>query len=232
MPDNAPAPNVLMVFPRFNPNSFWGLAPVCAVWSARHPAPPLGLITLAAILPKDWNVRLVDRNTKELTTADLDWADMVMTGGMLPQQDDTLALIDLVHALGKPVVVGGPAATSSPDIYRGADFLVLGEAEAVIEDFINAWSAGVERGKFEAPKFTVDVTRTPTPRFDLLRFEDYLYVGVQFSRGCPFNCEFCDIIELCMAASRAPRPTRRCCPSSTRSTGPVIAATSTSSTTT
>ena len=104
---------------------------------------------------------------------------------------------------GKPVVVGGPDATSSPDVYRGADFLVLGEAEAVIEDFIKAWSAGAERGAFEAPKFTVDVSTTPIPRFDLLKFEHYLYVGVQFSRGCPFNCEFCDIIELYGRVPRA-----------------------------
>jgi radical SAM superfamily enzyme YgiQ (UPF0313 family) len=203
MSRNARAPNVLMVFPRFNPNSFWSLAPVCEVWGARCPAPPLGLITLAAMLPPTWNVRLVNRNAEELTASDLDWADLVMTGGMLPQQDDTLALIALARSLAKPVAVGGPDATSSPDVYRGADFLVLGEAEAVIADFINAWSAGVRRGVFEAPKFTVDVTTTPIPRFDLLKFEHYLYVGVQFSRGCPFNCEFCDIIELYGRVPRA-----------------------------
>src|SRR5262245_36135274 len=109
---NARAPNVLMVFPRFNPNSFWSLAPVCEIWGARCPAPPLGLITLAAMLPADWNIRLINRNAEELSTADLDWADMVMTGGMLPQQDDARALIELAHSAGKPIVVGGPDATS------------------------------------------------------------------------------------------------------------------------
>jgi len=200
---NQRTPNVLMVFPRFNPNSFWSLAPVCEIWGARCPAPPLGMITLAAMLPPGWNVRLVNRNAEELLDSDLEWADMVMTGGMLPQQDDARALIDLAHSFGKPVVVGGPDATSSPDAYASADFLVLGEAEGVIDDFIKAWSTDAKRGVFQAPKFTADVTKTPIPRFDLLRFDDYLYVGVQFSRGCPFNCEFCDIIELYGRVPRA-----------------------------
>ena len=117
MPKNLLTPNVLLVFPRFNLTSFWSLAPVCEAWGARCPAPPLGLITLAAMLPSGWNVRLINRNSEELTPADLGWADLVMTGGMLPQQDDTLALIELAHAQAKPVVVGGPAATSSPEVY-------------------------------------------------------------------------------------------------------------------
>jgi radical SAM superfamily enzyme YgiQ (UPF0313 family) len=189
-------PNVLMVFPKFNPNSFWNLQELCDIRGARCPAPPLGLITVAALLPKTWNIRLINRNAEELTERDLAWADMVMTGGMLPQQADTLALISLCHAHGKPVVVGGPDATSSPELYSTADFRVLGEAEGVIEQFIAAWNDGDEGGTFEAPKFQVDVSKTPIPRFDLLKREDYVYIGVQFSRGCPFNCEFCDIIEL------------------------------------
>ena len=128
--------------------------------------------------------------------ADLDWADMVMTGGMLPQRTDTLRLIDLCRGDGKPVVVGGPDAMSSPDAYAKADFLVLGEAEGIIDQFIDAWSAGARRGVFQGEKFQVDVTKSPIPRFDLINFKHYTYVGVQFSRGCPFTCEFCDIIEI------------------------------------
>ena len=190
------ASNVLLVFPRFNPNSFWSLRGVLDVVGVRCPAPPLGLITLAALLPQTWNFRLIDRNAEELTDADLIWADLVMTGGMLPQQPDALHVIDLCRARSVPVVVGGPDATSSPHLYAKADFRVLGEAEGIIEQFVEAWTGGARTGVFEAEKFSADVTKTPIPLFELLKPHHYRYVGVQFSRGCPFNCEFCDIIEL------------------------------------
>lgn len=189
-------PNVLLIFPRFNPNSFWSLQAACDIYGARCPAPPLGLITLAALLPHDWNIRLVNRNAEALDPADLAWADMVMTGGMLPQRIDSLEVIRLAQAQGKPVVVGGPDLMSSPEVFEHADFLVIGEAEGVIGKFVEAWNEGAKRGRFEAEKFKTDITASPIPRFDLLNFSHYLFVGVQFSRGCPFNCEFCDIIEL------------------------------------
>jgi radical SAM superfamily enzyme YgiQ (UPF0313 family) len=100
-------------------------------------------------------------------------------------------------------VVGGPDVTSSPHLYRTADFQVLGEAEDVIHDFVAAWEAGQRAGVFQAEKFKIDVTRSPIPRFDLLKLDHYLYVGVQYSRGCPFTCEFCDIIELYGRVPRA-----------------------------
>jgi radical SAM superfamily enzyme YgiQ (UPF0313 family) len=154
------------------------------------------LITVAAMLPSSWDLRLIDRNVEELTPAHIDWADLVITTGMLPQQPDTREVIKLSRERGKPVAVGGPDVTSSPEIYAEADIRVLGEAELVIDDFIAAWNAGQRQGVFEAEKFKADVTRTPIPRFDLLNFKNYLFIGVQYSRGCPFTCEFCDIIEL------------------------------------
>lgn len=192
-----------MVYPRFSAATFWNFSVACELVGARYPAAPLGLITLAATLPASWEVRLVNRNTEELTEEDLAWADIVMTGGMLAQQTDTLDLIALCQAHDKPVVVGGPDPTSSPHVYAAADFRVLGEAEGIIDDFVTAWEAGERSGTFTAPKFTIDVTKSPIPRFDLLKFEHYLYVGVQFSRGCPFTCEFCDIIELYGRVPRA-----------------------------
>ena len=194
---------VLLVYPRFAADTFWNFAETCALFGAKYPAAPLGLITVAAMLPPSWMVRLVDRNAEELTTEDIAWADLVMTGGMLPQQRDTLEVVDLCHALGKPVAIGGPAVTSTPHIYEKADFRVLGEAEGVIDAFITAWESGAREGVFEIEKFTVDVTKSPVPRFDLLNFNHYLHIGVQFSRGCPFTCEFCDIIELYGRVPRA-----------------------------
>ncbi len=185
-----------MIYPRFNPNSFWNYKATCELAGARHPAAPLGLITVAALLPSTWEIRLTDLNAEELDEADFAWADLVMTGGMLPQQDGTLAVIAQCRASGKPVVVGGPDATSTPEIYEAADFRVLGEAEEIMGDFVAAWNTGARNGVFRSEMGKTDVTKSPTPRFDLLKFAHYLHIGVQFSRGCPFNCEFCDIIEL------------------------------------
>ena len=187
---------VLMIYPKFVPNSFWNYAEACELVGAKYPTAPLGLITVAAMLPKHWDIRLVNRNTEPLTDADLDWADLVMIGGMLNQQPDFIYLIDLAHLRGKPVCVGGPDVSSSPHLYADADFQVIGEAEQIIEQFITAWESGERKGVFIAEKFKIDVTLSPMPRYDLIKFDHYLFIGVQYSRGCPFTCEFCDIIEL------------------------------------
>ena len=188
--------NVLMIAPRFGGMSFWNYRATCELAGARYPQPPLGLMTVAGMRPRTWSVRLVDRNIEEVTPDDFAWADLIMTGGMLPQQHDMLAIIDQTHGYNKPCAVGGADATSSPHIYASADFRVLGEAEGVIDEFVAAWREGRQSGIFEGPKFQVDVTKTPPPRYDLLKHWHYADMGMQFSRGCPFTCEFCDIIEL------------------------------------
>jgi radical SAM superfamily enzyme YgiQ (UPF0313 family) len=195
--------NILLIYPRFLALSFWNYKATCEVTGARYPAAPLGLITVAALLPDHWNLRLVNRNTEELTEEDIAWADLVMTGGMMAQQIDTLELIDLCQSRGKRVVIGGPDISSSPHVYEQADFLVIGESEEIMKDLVAAIERGDRNGRFEAEKFKTDVTTSPIPRFDLLKFSHYLHIGVQFSRGCPFTCEFCDIIELYGRVPRA-----------------------------
>ncbi|HEY1981673.1 MAG TPA: cobalamin-dependent protein, partial [Xanthobacteraceae bacterium] len=127
------APRILMVYPAFFGQTFWNYSEVCELLGARYTAAPLGLITVAAMLPDTWDVRLINRNTEELTEADIGWADIVMTGGMLLQQADSLDIVRRAQNQGKHAIVGGPDATSSPHIYAGADFMVLGEAEGVID---------------------------------------------------------------------------------------------------
>jgi radical SAM superfamily enzyme YgiQ (UPF0313 family) len=188
--------NVLLVAPKFNRDSFFNFQTTCKLVGARHPHAPLGLMTVAAMLPVEWNCRLIDRNVTAVTDADLDWADLVMTGSMISQRWDCLRFIAWARGRGKIVVIGGPDVTSEPHVYAQADFSVIGEAEDIINDFIAAWESGERRGVFIAEKFKVDITKTPVPRFDLIQRRDYLYYGVQFSRGCPFTCEFCDIIEM------------------------------------
>jgi len=200
--------NVLLVSPQFPAATFWNNKSLCEVGGARHSAIPLGLLTVAALLPAAWTCRLVDRNVADVSEADFAWADLVMTGGMNVQRPDCLRLIARAQSMCKPVVVGGPDATSEPQVYAQADFLVIGEAEVVIQDFVAAWDVGKRRGTFTAEKFKVDVTTTPVPRYDLLKRRDYLYLAVQFSRGCPFNCEFCDIIELYGRRPRVKTPSQ------------------------
>jgi radical SAM superfamily enzyme YgiQ (UPF0313 family) len=183
------------VYPRFGSESFWNYQETCRAVGARYSATPLGLITVAALLPAEWDIRLVDRNVEELADADLAWADIVLTGGMLPQQPDALEIIGRAHAAGRLVVVGGPDVTASPEVYAAADFQVCGEAEEVLGAFVRDFEGGAKRGTYVARDFP-DVTRSPIPRFELLKLPYYMNVGVQFSRGCPFDCEFCNVITL------------------------------------
>ena len=185
----------LLVHPRFSRNSFWNYSEVCKIVEAKYPAAPLGLMTVAALLPQHWQFRLVDENVRPLSNADLEWSDMVLTGGMLPQQSGILSVIKRAHDKGKPVAVGGPDPTEQTRVYEKADFQVLGEGEVTIPLFLEDLGKNVTSGEYRSDE-RADMSEAVVPRFDLIRFADYLHVGIQFSRGCPFNCEFCDIIEL------------------------------------
>ena len=185
----------LLVHSRFSEFSFWNFTEVCEIAGAKYPATPLGLLTVAALLPQQWEFKLVDENVEPLLDEHFSWADVLLTGGMLPQQQSILRLIDRAHAFGLSVVVGGPDPTSQPHLYRSADFLVLGEGEITIPMLLADLAAGRTRGEYSSAE-RADMAMGVIPRFDLIRFQDYVQVGVQYSRGCPFNCEFCNITQL------------------------------------
>ena len=192
----APSPRCLFVYPHFTSQSFWNYRATCEIVGAKYPAAPLGLITVAAMLPKLWEVRLTDLNAEELDGRDVEWADMIFLGGMISQQPDHLKLIHYFRSLGKIVVVGGPDATSSPHLYDEADYLVLGEAEVTLPSFLADFKRGQAKHIYVTDGVRAEMSESPVPRFDLLQFDHYLHVGIQWNRGCPFMCEFCDIIEL------------------------------------
>lgn len=185
----------LLVQTKFSGYSFWNYQDVCRIVGAKYPAAPLGLMTVAALLPQHWTFRLIDENVETLHDEDLKWADIVCTGGMLPQQNNILSFIRRAHDLGCLVVVGGPDPTSQPDLYSEADFLVLGEGEITIPMFLEDLKNGIKKGKYISDQ-KANMLEAVVPRYDLIRFRDYIMIGLQFIRGCPFNCEFCDVIEL------------------------------------
>ncbi|MFM6201465.1 MAG: B12-binding domain-containing radical SAM protein, partial [Dolichospermum sp.] len=189
--------NVLLIYPLF-PKSFWSFEKTLALLDRKAMLPPLGLVTVAAILPQEWNFKLVDRNIRQITAAEWAWADLVILSAMIVQKEDLLAQIQEAKRRGKRVAVGGPYPTALPQEVTdvGADYLILDEGEITLPLFIDAISRGESSGIFRSGGEKPDVTNTPIPRFDLLEFDAYAEMSVQFSRGCPFQCEFCDIIIL------------------------------------
>jgi radical SAM superfamily enzyme YgiQ (UPF0313 family) len=187
----------LLVYPQF-PKTFWSYDRILELVDRKVLFPPLGLITVAALLPQDWAFELVDRNVRPVTEAEWDWAELVILSGMIVQSPDMLEQIREAKRRNKPVAVGGPYPTSVPHEPQeaGADFLVLDEGEITIPLFMEALAQGKEQGIFQANGEKPDVTTTPIPRYDLLQLDAYDSMSVQFSRGCPFQCEFCDIIVL------------------------------------
>jgi radical SAM superfamily enzyme YgiQ (UPF0313 family) len=186
----------LLIYPVFPP-TFWSYDKILELVDRKVLLPPLGLITVAAILPQNWQFKLCDRNIRAVTEEEWQWAELVVISGMIVQKIDMIAQIKEAKKRDKLVAVGGPYPTSVPsDIEAaGADFLVLDEGEITLPMFVEAIERGETKGVFRTTE-KPSVTETPIPRYDLLELDAYDSMSVQFSRGCPFQCEFCDIIVL------------------------------------
>jgi radical SAM superfamily enzyme YgiQ (UPF0313 family) len=194
---------VLLVSPAF-PVTYWGAENTFPFTGKRAAYPPLGLITLAALLPSDCEAKLVDLNIEPLKDDVLRWADIVLVGGMIVQSRSFHEVVARARAAGKKVVVGGPYPTTSPEICAEADHLLLGEAEDVFPSLFAQIRTGTAPHVCQGTR--PDPSRIPVPRYDLLTRSAYVCMSVQFSRGCPFNCEFCDIIEIFGRVPRTKTP--------------------------
>ena len=196
-PPTPDAMRTLFVYPEF-PKTFWSYEKILELVNRKVLLPPLGMVTVAALLPQEWEMKLVDRNVREVTDEEWNWAELVIISGMIVQKDDMAVQISKAKQRGLPVAVGGPFASSTPDAPELdlVDFKILDEGEITLPMFLDALERGETGGRFSAEGDKPDVTATPVPRFDLLQLEAYDSMSVQFSRGCPFNCEFCDIIVL------------------------------------
>lgn len=187
----------LLVWPKFDSFSFWNFEKVCALAGVKYMTPPLGLLTVAALLPQAWDLRLVDENVTPLTDADFEWAEIVLVGSKIVHRERALSVIRQARARGLRVIVGGPdpSLTPAPYLEAGANFLCTGEAEAVLPELLADLARGVAGGTYSSDR-PANLLETPVPRFDLIDHRNYLYVGIQYSRGCPYRCEFCNVVDL------------------------------------
>ncbi|MCW4009702.1 MAG: B12-binding domain-containing radical SAM protein [Candidatus Bathyarchaeota archaeon] len=184
----------LLVYPSY-PDTFWSFKSILPFVSKKAAFPPLGLLTVASMLPTAWEKRLVDTNVVPLCDTDLEWADIVLVSAMIVQIPSAHEIIRRARKAGKTVVAGGPAFRGNPEQFPGVDHFIIGESEAVMPLFLKDFERGVAKKKYEATDHP-DLNATPVPAWDLLTLKDYVSLSVQYSRGCPFDCEFCDIVVM------------------------------------
>ena len=186
--------NVLLIYPKF-PDTFWSFKHALKFIHKKSSAPPLGLLTVAAMLPKDWQLKLVDENIRDLREKDLAWADMAFISAMTIQQEGAREVITRCQSAGIKVVVGGPLFTTEPEEFKGADHFVLNEGEITLPEFLRDLEIGQAKPQYCTDEFA-DMHQTPTPRWELMNLNDYASMSIQYSRGCPFNCDFCNVTAL------------------------------------
>ncbi len=186
--------NVLLVYPQF-PDTFWSYKHALKFVGKRAVLPPLGLVTVAAMLPPHFELRLVDTNVQKLTDRDLSWADCVFISAMIVQHESSRQIIDRCRNFGLRIVAGGPLFTSDHESFASVDHFVLNEAELTLRAFLDDLARGEPRRIYSSDSFA-DMRQTPVPRWELLNLKRYANMSVQFSRGCPFQCDFCNVTAL------------------------------------
>ena len=185
---------ILLLNPEF-PATYWSFKHALRFLGKRSAFPPLGLLTVAAMLPATWELRLVDMNVRALRSRDLKWADAVFVGGMVVQKDSARKAIARVRKAGVRVVAGGPLFTCEPESFPEVDHLVLNEAETTLPPFLSDWESGCPKRVYQSREFP-SLDRTPVPRWDLIDMKAYASMSLQYSRGCPFDCDFCNVTAL------------------------------------
>ena len=185
---------ILLVYPSY-PDTFWSFRSALRMASKKANFPPLGLLTVAAMLPEEWQKKLVDMNVTPLTDEDLKWADYVFIGAMVVQSDSAKEVIARCNKLGTKIVAGGPLFTTRYEEFEGVDHFVLDEAEATLPPFLQDLDQGCAQHIYTSTE-RPDLSQTPVPLWSLLDSKKYSSMDIQYSRGCPYNCEFCDIIIL------------------------------------
>jgi radical SAM superfamily enzyme YgiQ (UPF0313 family) len=193
--------NVLLVCPEY-PDTFWSFKHALRFVSKRAGQPPLGLLTVASLLPVEWQKRLVDLNLRPLTSEDLRWADYVFLGGMSVQAESARKVIERCNEAGTPVVAGGPLFTARHQEFTGVDHFVLNEAEITLPAFLDDLRHGRPRRLYSTTGWA-DLATTPLPMWELIDPRHYATMNIQYSRGCPYDCEFCDITVLFGRVPRA-----------------------------
>ncbi|HPF39209.1 MAG TPA: radical SAM protein [Phycisphaerae bacterium] len=195
---------ILLVSPQ-TPHTFWSFSHVMPFISKKAAFPPLGLVTVAAMLPRAWSLRLVDLNVESLTDAQIEWADYVFVTGMIIHEASVRQVIHRCRSKGKTIIGGGPLFTTGHERFQEVDHFVLGEAECVVDELVRDLENGTLKPQYASSE-KPDLTATPIPRWDLLDMRQYARMSVQFSRGCPFNCDFCDIIVMYGRVPRSKPP--------------------------